>query len=53
MEVHTVHNREPFPGWDSRLGLGVCGECLCGQKPGGLKSQRRVLSKGVTQSNEV
>lgn len=51
MEVHTVHDTEPFPGWDSGAGLqeGEKGEDI-NQK--GLKGQR-ILSRGMTQSNEV
>lgn len=45
MEVLTVHDREPFSGWDS--GLGFAG--VCGLRPGGLKSQRMALSRAMTQ----
>lgn len=34
MEVHTVHDREPFPGWDSGTGLQQ-GERGGRQKPEG------------------
>lgn len=49
MEVLTVHDRQPFSGWDSGLGFGG----VCGQRPGGLKSQRMVLSRAMTQLDEV
>ena len=49
MEGHTVHDRQPLPGWDSGLGLGD----LFGQRPGNLKSQRKGLSRGVTALDEI
>lgn len=49
MEGHTVHDRQPLPGWDAGLGLGG----LFGQRPGNLKSQRKGLSRGVTALDEI
>lgn len=43
MEALTVHDREPFSSWDSGPGLGG----VCGQRPGGLKSHRMVLSRAM------
>lgn len=49
MEVLTAHDKEPLSAWDSGLGFGG----VCGLRPGGLKSQRMVLSRAMTQMEEV
>lgn len=52
MEVHPVQDRTPFPVWDSGAGLQK-EERREDRNQKGLKGQRRILSRAMTQSNEL